>query len=189
MAYDSATGNVVLFGGNNMSGGNGAFADTWIWNGLTRSWTQQHPGSSPSARGSIQLIYDQTTQKVVLFGGTTANLATLNDTWTWNGTTWTQQFPASAPSARNGAALAYDPGLAAVLLFGGAVGICCSNNVNDTWTWNGTNWTQIFPSSTLPSSRNTPGMVYDSSSKVVLLFGGQASNVVLGDTWRLTLAP
>src|ERR1700719_986653 len=38
MAYDAATGTVVLFGGG---GANSSLSDTWTWDGAT--WTQQHP--------------------------------------------------------------------------------------------------------------------------------------------------
>ena len=189
MAYVPATRTVVLFGGNNMAGGDGAFGDTWTWDGVAKTWTQHSPANHPSARGPNQLVYDEATRTVVLFGGVTTNLTDLNDTWTWDGSNWTQQFPPSAPSPRNGPALAYDPGLGAVLLFGGAVGICCADNLNDTWTWNGSNWTEIYPSNTLPRSRNAANMDYDPIYKVVLLFGGDSSGPVLGDTWLLALAP
>src|SRR5215472_5213859 len=42
MAYDAATGNVVLFGGGNNRGG---LSDTWTWNGST--WTKQNPAAHP----------------------------------------------------------------------------------------------------------------------------------------------
>ena len=63
MAYDAATGQVVLFGGSNGSN----LGDTWTYNGTT--WTQQSPASSPSARYDSTLAYDATTGQVVLFGG------------------------------------------------------------------------------------------------------------------------
>ena len=44
MAYDAATGTVVLFGG---SGANGSFSDTWTWDGST--WTKQNPAAHPGA--------------------------------------------------------------------------------------------------------------------------------------------
>jgi hypothetical protein len=185
MAYDPATRTIVLFGGNNLPGGDGPFADTWTWDGIAKTWTQQNPANHPSARGSSPLVYDQTTQTVVLFGGVTTNLTSLNDTWTWDGTNWTQQFPTSAPSARNSPTMAYDPGLDAVALVGGSVG---TDYLNDTWTWNGVNWTEIYPVNTLPRGRNSAGMAYDPAYKALLLFGGQAAGP-LGDTWLLALAP
>ena len=64
MAYDAATGTVVLFGGD---GSSGDLGDTWTWNGTT--WTEQTPATSPPARESATMAYDAATGTVVLFGG------------------------------------------------------------------------------------------------------------------------
>jgi hypothetical protein len=65
------------------------------------------------------MAYDDATGTVVLFGGETAAGTYLNDTWTWDGTTWTEQFPAVRPSARV-TAMTYDSLTQTVVLFGGA---------------------------------------------------------------------
>jgi len=188
MVYDPVTKTVVLFGGTNTPAGDDSFSDTWEWDGVSKTWTELHPISHPSGRTMNQLVYDPVTRSVVLFGGVTTNLTPLNDTWTWNGIDWTRHFPVSSPVPRNGPALAYDPELGGVLLFGGAIGACCSNNLNDTWLWNGVTWTEIFPADTPPAPRNAPSMDFDSFRKVVLLFGGASSGPVLDDTWFLALA-
>src|SRR5215469_366233 len=65
MAYDAATGNVVLFSGyTNLET---ALGDTWVWNGST--WTEQTPATHPSARWGAAMAYDAATGNVVLFGG------------------------------------------------------------------------------------------------------------------------
>ena len=188
MVYDPETRTVLLFGGSNTPGGDDAFSDTWAWNGITKTWTELNPTSHPPGRAANQLVYDAATRTVVLFGGVTTNLTPLNDTWTWNGINWTRHFPASSPAPRNGPSLAYDAALGHVVLFGGAVGACCSNNLNDTWTWNGVNWTEIYPN-TLPAPRNASAMDYDPLRKVLLMFGGATSGPVLDDTWFLAVAP
>jgi hypothetical protein len=187
MAYLPKSRSVVLFGGNNLAGGDGAFDDTWTWDGIAKTWTQQSPATHPSARGPNQLVYDAVTQNIVLFGGVTTNLTSLNDTWTWDGTNWTQHFPVTSPAPRNGPALAYDSALRAVVLFGGAIGACCADSLNDTWTWNGLNWSEIHPANTLPRARNAANMDYDASYRALLLFGGNAGTggSVLRDTWLL----
>jgi Galactose oxidase, central domain len=76
MAYDAATGNVVLFGGGTASTN---FGDTWTWDGST--WTKQAPKTSPPARHSASMAYDAATGNVVLFGGQGGVF--LGDTWTW----------------------------------------------------------------------------------------------------------
>jgi|HubBroStandDraft_5_1064220.scaffolds.fasta_scaffold04902_1 hypothetical protein len=85
MAYDALTGTVVLFGGGNSSGG---FADTWLWSGGAKTWTQMFPPTSPSPRAA-PLTYDPVTKEIVLFGGGPDNL---NDTWTWNGSPGRNSF-------------------------------------------------------------------------------------------------
>jgi hypothetical protein len=76
MAYDAATGNVVLFGGGTASTN---FGDTWTWDGST--WTKQDAKTSPPARHSASMAYDAATGNVVLFGGQGGVF--LGDTWTW----------------------------------------------------------------------------------------------------------
>jgi hypothetical protein len=188
MVYDPVNQAVLLFGGSNTPNGDDAFSDTWAWNGVTKSWTELHPSSHPSGRAGNQLVYDAANRTVVLFGGVTTSLTPLNDTWTFNGINWTRHFPASSPAPRNGPGLAYDANLSAVVLFGGAVGACCSDNLNDTWTWNGMNWTEVYPANTLPTARNAPAMDFDPLRKVILMFGGASSGPVLDDTWFLTVA-
>jgi hypothetical protein len=141
------------------------------------------------------LAYDQAMQTVVLFGGGDWKVqvpgsggTAYGDTWTWNGATWTQQFPSSSPSARSYFSMAYDADLGLVVLFGGAVGGDWPNSTNDTWTWNGANWTQIHPS-TAPPNRYNYGMAYDSLKRVILIFGGDSTGPSRNDTWRLALVP
>ena len=77
MAYDAATGTVVLFGG---TGRRGPQSDTWTWDGST--WAKQAPASHPAGRYDAESAYDTATGNVVLFGGL-ANNGVLGDTWTW----------------------------------------------------------------------------------------------------------
>ncbi len=174
MAYDAATGTVVLFGGNTASG---LAADTWTWNGTT--WTQQSPPTSPPAREYSTMTYDPATGNVVLFGGVNRTDSTLADTWTWNGTTWTQQSPPTSPSARSNSTMAYDGATGNVVLFGGRNST--GSTLADTWTWNGTAWAQQSPA-TSPSARSDARMAYDPATGTVVLFGGSGAGF-LSDTW------
>ena len=71
MAYDPATGQMVLFGG--MGIGGSYLDDTWTWNGTT--WTQQYPATSPSAREFASMAYDPATGQLVLFSGDSSTAA------------------------------------------------------------------------------------------------------------------
>jgi hypothetical protein len=177
MAYDAATGQVVLFGGDH----SGTPGDTWTWNGTT--WTQQSPSTRPQALTTSTMAYDAATEQVVLFGGIDNNV--LRDTWTWNGTDWAQQSPSTSPPARGFSTMAYDAATEQVVLFGGYNG---NGNLGDTWTWNGTTWTQQSPS-TSPPEREFSTMAYDAATGQVVLFGGLGDANVLNDTWTLQLGP
>ena len=63
MAYDAATGTIVLFGG----AASRLLRDTWTWDGST--WTKQAPATSPPARSAASMAYDAATGTIVLFGG------------------------------------------------------------------------------------------------------------------------
>jgi uncharacterized protein (TIGR03437 family) len=178
MAYDSAQGQVVLFGGDGYSGGSINLNDTWVWAGS--NWTQESPQNSPPIRNGPAMAYDSAHDQVVLFGGEYGTVP-YTDTWTWDGTNWTQVFPMVSPSIRHDHAMAYDPVHGQVVLFGGGVG----NNfsfLNDTWVWDGTNWTQVFPQ-TSPPARLGHQMAYDSAHGKIVLFGGANSSLIYGDTW------
>ncbi len=173
MAYDPATGNIVLFGGAN---GGSDLSDTWIFDGAT--WTRLSTATSPPARSYASLAYDPATGNMVLFGGSGAS-SDLADTWTFNGTTWTRLSPATSPPARDSASMAYDPATGNMVLFGGEDN---SANLADTWTFNGTTWTRLSPA-TSPPARWYASMAYDPASGDILLFGGSASSGDLSDTW------
>jgi len=86
-----------------------------------------------------------------------------------------QLSPPTAPPARYFHAMAYDKLRGRVVLFGGRT----STGLNDTWLWDGSNWTLIEPQ-TKPSPRYGHAMAFDEARGVVLLFGGYSS---FNDTW------
>jgi hypothetical protein len=188
MTYDAAHGNVLLFGGVNSSGTT-FFNDTWTFDGSV--WTQQAPGTSPSGRRA-PLAYDPATGNVVLFGGETSyGLPALNDTWTWDGSNWTQQSPPNPPPARTMASLVYDassagaPTSGRLVVFGGSGSGSTPPYLNDTWVWDGTTWSQVYPNNP-PPERYAFGMVFDPSTGL-LVYGGLdlGDSVVLSDMWVL----
>jgi hypothetical protein len=184
MAFDPSHGRIVLFGGS--SADSRMLGDTWTWDG--RTWTQASPPSSPPARDGAGMAYDDASGTVLLFGGLGAN-EQLNDTWSWDGNTWRQLSPAASPSPRSSAAMVSDPDTHSVLLFGG----CCDLGPNalpgtylgDTWTWDGTNWTEQQPM-TSPAPRSSATIAYDPILGSILLFGGCGTGTGacrLNDTW------
>ena len=78
--------------------------------------------------------------------------------------------------ARTGSSIAYDEKRGQVILFGG-------DSYNDTWTWDGHSWTQLFPAS-VPPVRSDASMAYDAATGQVILFGGVGTTgTALADTW------
>lgn len=186
MAYDSQHGQVVLFGGEDTNAV--PLNDTWLWDGSI--WTLAHPQTSPPARIGQAMVYDSTHGEVVMFGGNNGS-SNLGDTWLWDGTNWTQATPQNSPPARLLHQMAYDSTHEQVILFGGGTSSTVSFNaglLNDTWLWDGTNWTQATPA-TSPPARNRFGMTFDAGHSQAVLFGGRnASSGYLGDTWTWSIS-
>jgi hypothetical protein len=67
-------------------------------------------------------------------------LTASGQTWTWTGV-WTRQHPRTTPSALDGTAFAYDASSGQVVMFGG-IGFSghAGGLYNQTWTWNGSDW-------------------------------------------------
>ncbi len=67
-----------------------------------------------------------------------------------------------------------------LLLFGGTSGMA----LGDTWTWDGRNWTQRFPSSS-PGPRYAAAASYSPGDRELVLFGGYGgiSGTRLGNSW------
>ncbi len=175
MAYDAAHHQVILFGGFTSPPSGTWLGDTWIWDGA--NWTQQDPATSPSARTSSAAVYDPVHHNVVLFGGQDSGDNFLNDTWLWDGSNWSQAAPANRPPGRGDAAMAFDANSGQAVLFGGR------NNFpfvyfSDTWTWDGTNWSQASPATHPPAGYTIPS-AWDPDVGQVILWGPSS----LDGTW------
>ena len=59
-------------------------------------------------------------------------------------------------------------------------------NFNDTWAWDGLNWTQLSPT-TSPAVRQFAGMAYDPIRDRTVLYGGQVPTLIGAGT-RVHLA-
>ncbi|HKY04625.1 MAG TPA: hypothetical protein VJQ56_07030 [Blastocatellia bacterium] len=181
MAYDSHRKKIVMFGGE---GPGGVLGDTWEWNG--RNWTQV-ARSGPPARAGHRLEYDRLRKRAVLFGGTSrfgrdANPA-FNDTWEWDGRAWSRVSNAG-PRGRILFGMSYDSRRGRVILFGGNTAHRPpyeAGLMNDTWEWDGRNWTEIDAPG--PPGRDHNVMIYDATRGKTVLYGGGANGRLLGDTW------
>jgi hypothetical protein len=96
------------------------------------------------------------------------------------GPVWETRSPTSRPPARWSAQSCFMDSLGKFLVFGGW---CCGRA--DTWTWDGTNWSEVVPAVS-PPGRLRGAMTWDSGRKRAVLFGGIGSSPfpTLNDTWE-----
>ncbi len=174
MAGLATSGRVVMFGGSTSSS-TGLLSDTWVFNGT--SWSSV-TATGPTARFEHAMAGDLNRGVAVLFGGY-SSAGYRNDTWEFNGTSWVNRTPTTgSPSVRYAHAMAFDPVRNVTVLFGGWNG-STSTLLSDTWEWNGTSWTQRFPTNS-PPVRDFAAMTYDEQRGVIILFGGSPG---LSDEW------
>ncbi len=164
MAYDSARGETVLFGGLTSSGI--ALRDTWEWNG--KLWVQVSD-IGPQARAGHTMAYDALRGVTVLFGGYSPSGPYqdeyLGDTWEWDGATWSLKST-EGPGPRAFHAMAYDEMQNMVIIYGG------TNALGDTWAWNGSEWKRRAAGGNPVFNH---AMTYDSSREALVTYG---------DGWR-----
>ena len=176
LAYDSADGVVVLFGGYDRT----YLCETWTYDTGTGHWTQRHPAHAPSGLSDYAMAYDSKNGNVILFGGYNRGYF-FNDTWAYNLSVdeWTRLTPSPAPSPRGGVSMAYDAVADRMVLFGKYD----FSYAQETWTFDsGANrWTEQDPAAS-PSARVYYGITFDSVHDRVVLFGG-GRDTVLGDLW------
>lgn len=140
-------------------------------------------GTSPTPRSGSTAIYDALKNRIVLFGGREVyeyygyaqDGDPLNDIWELKldneNPEWNNITPPNSPSPRYGHTFVLDTTKNRVLLFGGAD--LNSLASADVWTFNLQNdsWSQLTANNTPPSQRMNHGSAYDSSSKILYIFG------------------
>jgi len=182
MAYDAATKQLILYGGETYSAV--LPRDTWEWTGST--WTELHPAHHPSASGAIGLGYDAATEQLLAFGGqTTAEGGSSKQTWLWTGSDWRQLRPTTSPSARLAPAIAFDVSAGRLVLAGGFAVSAKAKVYSDTWEWTGSTWQQQLPKQNFKGTV-APSVAYDPSLAGVVLFGGGtslSSTTSVNTTW------
>jgi hypothetical protein len=130
----------------------------------------ENVGAAPVQGGPI--AYYPKLGKSIVYGGST--------TYTWDGSAWGTVHTRHSPPSRGLSVMTYDPATRDIILFGGDGGEG-SQDFNDTWIFDGEDWTQVFPR-TSPPPRYGASMVFDAARNDVVLFGG-FSGAFLNDTW------
>lgn len=179
-AYDLARVRTVVFGGTANVFFSQMLNSTYEYDGVT--WTLATPGTVPPPRRLPAMAFATALGATVMFGGDDPQSSAFADTWLYDGATWTQVNTAHQPSARTGAHMVYDNQRAVCVLFGGRDPATLAI-LNDTWEFDGVDWTEIDAHVYPP--RADFGMTMDLLRNRPVLFGGRiANNGVVDDTWE-----
>lgn len=166
-------------------------ADAWRLTATTSTlaWGNATPAFSPSIRHT-QLAYDTARHEAMAFSGCSAGVFSVPGTWVFKrdaegSFNWVVATDGTAdPTKRCYHASTYDPLRGGTVVFSGSTAGSIAN-LDDTWLWNGTTWTDLQPT-TSPPARLDATLVADPHDGVVVLFGGRTdANSRFGDTWEL----
>jgi hypothetical protein len=141
--------------------------------------------AAPSGRMGAAGAYDQSRAALVIFGGIVKmdpSMASAADTWIQSGGCWSKAIPQASPGDRAYAVMAYDPGAQRVVLYGGQhdePGFA-PRFLTDTWSWDGTNWTQLAQGPSLFGAVGT----FDMARGELLVFGTPLTGPP-AQTWAL----
>jgi hypothetical protein len=170
MAYDEGRHQIVMYGNRNPYTAD--LGVTWTWNGT--DWAEADRTGDLLAE---KMVYDGKIGSIVAFNFFTS----MPESRLWNGTRWSAPIYGSPTPPRANFAVAYDPVSGNVVVFGGKTEFPPAT-LGDTWTWDGSQWTQQHPA-TSPTPRHLATMAYDPGSKKVLLFGGLTTDQWSTETW------
>jgi hypothetical protein len=151
---------------------------------LAAQWQLQSPTTSPSNRSGLAMA-GQPNGPVLLFGGS-APLLPSNETWSWDGSDWTQLQPATSPGGRTLPAMVFDGARNRFVMFGGwLTAISVGTASNQTWEFDGTDWTQVNTATT-PTGAWKHGMAFDSVRGRTVMYGGAANGfpIANANTWE-----
>lgn len=177
---------LVLFGGQITAGGQVTpLNDTWRFDLTTHTWEPLATfGTLPPARYRHTVICDAPRHRMLVYGGLGVS-GYLNDVWSLDldTATWSQIVSSGEiPAARARHNAVYDPLRDRMVVFGGNEGTVMSDTLHalDLATLT---WSRITPKQSAPTPRQAAGMVYNSISDRLVLFGGQDTSGLLSDVW------
>src|SRR5436190_1922931 len=105
--------------------------------------------------------YDVDRSKLVVFCSGSSEI------FEFDGTAWSTPTPKHTPTARRLAAMVYDENIKKTVLFGG---FDETNYRQDTWTWDGTDWTEVKKNR--PPNRSSMAMWYDPLAHKTIFYSG-----------------
>src|SRR5262249_35121343 len=211
--YDANTNRMTVFGGCAAPICTSALLnDVWVLanaNGIGGSpaWTQLFPtGGPPAARAAHTAVYDPSSNRMIVFGGSTFGGGTFSDVWVLtnaNGLggspTWIQLSPSGGPPTGQSDARAVYDVANNILIVSAGYRSDDSTITNGSWALSNANglggsptWTNLVPDGApgSPPQRASHSAVYDPATNRMIIYGGQGAEIhpPLGDTWVLSNA-
>jgi hypothetical protein len=165
----------------------GRFDDTWLFDPASGAWSQLPVAGEarPLRRCLHQLAYDETTNRLILFGGCSSGYGPCpqGDLWALDlqTNTWSELQPAGdRPSARTNASLVYDGASGRLLLFGGETDVPDA----EAWAYDlaGNAWTRLDLAPG-PSARTSHAAGVDPAARRIVVFGGKTADGLSADVW------
>ncbi|MBM3882817.1 MAG: hypothetical protein FJ387_24355 [Verrucomicrobia bacterium] len=169
MTYDSQRGRLVLATRAGFEPG----GSVDIWSGAPDgSWSQLPSPIPPPAGHDVEVAYDSHRDVVVLYTDSGPEVWELKDS------TWAKIAAATTPiQCSDGALLQYDP-LRRKTVLVGADGWPGPENPNETWAWDGTDWSLLADENATPRGAAGGGMVFDSGRGQMVCL-----TMIHNDTW------
>ncbi len=203
--YDLVNDAVIVFGGQVCAGDGCLLDDVWLLTnasgiGGAPAWAKLTPlEGGPGARAWHTAVYDGTTNRMVVFGGSGAS-AELSDVWVLSNASgaggqpaWEQLTPSGeGPTARHGHTAVYDLATNRMVVFGGSDG--AGGDLADLWILSNANgiggvsaWEPLSPAGGGPTARSAHSAVYDPATNRMVVFGGRnGASGDLADLWVLS---
>ncbi len=175
MVYHETIAKFVHFGGSCPAG---CFADTFTWNGSL--WSALFTANAPPPRYLHAMAYDPIRAETVLYGGNLLpqNLGVAGDTWVFDGTNWTQRVVTGPPPLVSHS-MAFDATRGTVVMHGGLIN--GSNVSNQTWEWNGSQWSLVGETQTFANYYHQ--LVFDGNANQLLLLDISTPPNLLSMNW------
>lgn len=184
-AYEPDTNQLIIYGGDSTD----SEPQMWAFSLEDYSWRRLHPTNMPSpGRANTPLVYDEKSNKIIMFSGEGHDNTFPSDTWAYDVTrnSWTRMAPNGSPHGRYGHALFYDPANEAILMFGGRW-IEGSNDgyYTDLWKYDyGSNsWTLLEENLPLNAGAFYSYSV-SSLDGICTIFGGTNWREFFDETWK-----
>ena len=195
MVYDSFAQQVIMFGGYDGDGVN----ETWVYNSNENTWYKMSPetvGGTLNGTWAYGMAYDSSADRTIMFGGIhEEGDRWTNETWVYdyNENKWYKMNPEIVGGtlySRIAHVMVYENDAYRTILFGGQKD--GGDQLNDNWVYNycDNKWCKVNPEMAGGTlwPREASGIVYDSTNKRTILFGGWCYESIYtwgnrNDTW------